>query len=213
MKHPDAMDADFVSWLEDATQASVPAAARERALASISSRRPRPARVAGLGSHWIAEPSPERHAIRRQPRPARLRRHVGAPAAGVGARPDRWSGIRRQPPGPAAARARTAPLRPRWRRLPCGPGWSQPCRGGLWRAGLGGHLGSRWPPLCVPSRRCAHQRFRRSRGRILREPPRLQWLPDHGPLIRLACSRGPTASANQHLRDRWCPPNRAPVTQ
>ena len=53
----DALDPAFASWLDEQAHAPVPPERRERALAAIATRRPRPAPVAGLGSHWISQPS------------------------------------------------------------------------------------------------------------------------------------------------------------
>lgn len=53
----DAFDIDFGSWLRDEADAPIPAGARDHALAPIAGRRPRPARLASLGSHWSANSS------------------------------------------------------------------------------------------------------------------------------------------------------------
>ena len=53
----DAFAANLDSWLDDEARAPIPADALDHALATIASRRPRPARLAHFGSHWIDGPS------------------------------------------------------------------------------------------------------------------------------------------------------------
>ena len=56
MTRPDIFDAELGAWLDDEAQPPVPAAARDRALAAIATRRTRPGRLARLGSHWVGQP-------------------------------------------------------------------------------------------------------------------------------------------------------------
>jgi WD40 repeat protein len=52
----DVFEANLVSWLDNEAQAAIPVGPLDQALASIASRRPRPERLAGFGSHWIDGP-------------------------------------------------------------------------------------------------------------------------------------------------------------
>ncbi len=53
----DAFDATLNSWLDDEASAQIPSVGREHLFAEIVTRRRRPGPLAGLGSHWIADPS------------------------------------------------------------------------------------------------------------------------------------------------------------
>jgi hypothetical protein len=55
MTPSDPFETTLASWLEDDARRAVPDGSLAEALAPVVGRRPRPARLATLGSHWIAD--------------------------------------------------------------------------------------------------------------------------------------------------------------
>ncbi len=57
MTRHDAFEASLFAVFDDDAQAPIPAGQLDRLNAAIASRQPRPARLAGLGGRWIADPA------------------------------------------------------------------------------------------------------------------------------------------------------------
>ncbi len=71
----DQLETTLASWLQDDAKRAIPGGSLAEALAPAIGRRPRPARLATLGSHWIADTSVAR--TRPAPRVPVLRKVVG----------------------------------------------------------------------------------------------------------------------------------------
>jgi hypothetical protein len=56
----DPLETTLASWLHDHARRAIPDESLAEALAPLAGRRPRPARLASLGSHWIADTWPAR---------------------------------------------------------------------------------------------------------------------------------------------------------
>jgi hypothetical protein len=74
MSASDTFGAELAAWLHDEAEGPVPSSALEHALRATSARRPRPALVASVASHWImaGAADPMREVVRKPLTPSRV---------------------------------------------------------------------------------------------------------------------------------------------